>query len=507
MNLNAVTLHNQNFAAKLDEPYLNENKNIENFKIPNNELKYDEFINSSKNNSQEKVSFKEGLKLVGKGFINKLKNMATSIIQHPVKTLAAVGATALLISAAPLIGVASATAGAFLALGFAVYAVGKTAVDVVETVKDNKEGRYDEVRQDLEKIGGDGVDLALSLPFAPKAINQVSRFARYGTGTVGLNTELLSNLKNCRSYSDVSLEFAKADTLINYEMIGNEMGLTIKPELEFVSNEYQTPSYDYATGKVKMPEQFITNKGKISLRTKGKSLEGELRHELEHFEQWTDMARTMGAENLKQYQINNAKTMYKEAGGILEAPDEVAYKEELAKHKLPKKINSNEELDKYVCDVKEIYKIKERRFNEMYDFEANKRTTLDKFGPDKDLVNDLVFDNGSKFNEKFYQSIIDKNGMYQSSSPQAAKAQEYILQEAERATKIYDMDFQTNNVLESEARKAEQAFNTSAIKGRPAIVNDAVMADATIEEYFSEDDAKLIDPNRSLYSNLKKKSE
>ncbi len=484
MNLNAVTLQNQNFAAKLDESYLNESKNNENLKIQNNELEYDEFINSSKNNSQEKVSFKEGLKLVGKGFVNKLKNMATSIIQHPVKTLAAVGTTALLISAAPLIGIASATAGAFLALGFATYAVGKTAVDVVETLKDNKEGRYDEVRQDLEQIGGDGVDLALSLPFAPRAINQVSRFAHYGTGTVGLNTELLSNLKNCRSYSDVSFEFAKADTLINYEMIGNEMGFVVKPKLVF-KDMPTDPSrgifggvYEQTTGELQINQNIL--KGKAYAKKGGYNSEVIIRHELEHFKQISDIART---ENIGISGLSDVLTEY------------------------------------YNAVRKEI---------PMGD--------LEKQGLSKNIIENMTTGDKSVFNREFYQKVVDEQGIIKSGTQEAEMSAKYAqgllekinpspesIAEFEEATKGINTIFVTpyermkilkaqmklykSNILEKEAFAAQDKYMADVIKGRPTLVNNAIMADATAEEYFSEDDAKLIDPNRSLYSNLKKKSE
>ena len=461
MNLNAVTLQNQYFTSELDKPYLNKNRKKENYGISSNKLKYDEFVHSSKDNSQEKVSFKEGLKLVGKGFINKLKNMVTSIVQHPVKTIAAVGATALLISAAPLIGVASATAGAFLALGFAAYAVGKTAVDVVETVKDSKEGRYDEVRQDLEQIGGDGVDLALSLPFAPKAIKQVSRFARYGTGTVGLNTELLSNLKNCRSYSDVSLEFAKANTSINYEMIGNEMGLTVKPKLVF-KNMLAEPqeniiagAYEPTTGELQINQNILTGKGKLYAKLGGvNDIEVILRHELEHFRQFSDIART---ENIGINGLSDALTEYYNT----------------MKHKLP------------IDD-------------------------LERQGLSKSTIENMTKGDKSVFNREFYQKLVDEQGVIKSGTQEADLSAKYVqgllekinpspesIAEFREATKGINPIFATpaekiklmnaqlklykSNILEKEAFAAQDTYSASITKGRPTIINDTVMINAITE--------------------------
>ncbi len=458
MALNAVNLPNYNLVTGANNQNTVKKDNGE---IINTDPKYDEFTSISKNNSEEKVSFKEGAKLIGKGFVDKVKNMVTSIIKHPVKSILAVGATSLLIAGAPIIGVASATAASILALGFAGYAVGKTAVDVVETVKDNKAGRYNEVREDLQQIGGDGVDLALSLPFAPKAFKQVSRFAHYGKGAVGLNTELLSNLKNCHSFSDVKLEFAKADTLINYEMIGNEMGLVVKPEVQFSKDGLGMPSYDNVSGKVDIPEKLLTPEGKSAMRRLGKNIEVEIRHELEHFNQASDMARTYGVDGLKQQMIDSYKYTYQENGGTFDTTDK--------------------------C------------------FEINKKATLDKFGNYKEQVDNLLFGDGSKFNEKIYQDVINKQGMYRPGSDQAIKAEQYMAGTMEKATRAKEigellqngdkegmLKAYFENILESEAQTAENLYKTGVVKGRPTVVNDVVMADSVAEEYFTDDDISFI---------------
>ena len=167
-------------------------------------------IENSEENQEtknEKITFKEGLSLFGKGAWNKVKEMGSAIIKHPVKTLAVVGATTAAIAALPLIGISAAPGAAAAALVFGGIAIAKTTKDVVETVDDYKDGRYDEVREDLQDLGGDGVDLALSLPFMPKALKQVSRTMKYGTSTIGLNKELINGLKGASSVDDVVREF------------------------------------------------------------------------------------------------------------------------------------------------------------------------------------------------------------------------------------------------------------------------------------------------------------
>ncbi len=393
--------------------------------------------------------------------------MATAIIKHPAKSLLAIGATSLLIAGAPIIGVASAAAASILALGFAGFSVGKTVFDVVETIKDNKAGRYNEVREDLQQIGGDGVDLALSLPFAPKAFKQVSRFARYGRGTVGLNTKLVSNLSKCTNFDGVRLEFAKADTLINYEMIGNEMGLVVKPEVQFSKNGMGAPNYDNVSGKIDIPEKLLTPKGKSAMRRLGKNIEVEIRHELQHFNQASDIARTYGADGLKQQMIDNYRYTYQENGGTFDTTD--------------------------CC------------------YEIDKKATLEKFGNYKEQVDNMLFGDGSRFNEKIYQDVINKQGMYQAGSEQAAKASKYSAGIMEKATRAKEMSellqkgdkkgflkVYFENVLESEAKTAENLYITNIVKGRPTVVNDAVMAGSVAEEYFTDDDIGLIGENNFI---------
>ncbi len=254
--------------------------------------------------AEKEVGWKEGLSLLGKGFFNKVKNMGKAIIKHPIKTLATAAVTTAAIAAAPLIGVTSATAGAAVAIGYAAYAVGKTVAHGVETYKDYKEGRHNEVREDLQELGGDGVDLALSLPFLPKAIGQMTRFVKHGTSTIGFNTELIADLKTCHNVKDVSIAFAKASTKIDYNMITNEMGLKLKPELSFTKElpDGIVGSFEPSSGKLNMNENLLVESNPVT-NSQGKwvnsSNESFLRHELEHYQQCIDMVREYGVEGYR----------------------------------------------------------------------------------------------------------------------------------------------------------------------------------------------------------------
>lgn len=160
--------------------------------------------------SNEELTFCEGAKLLGKGFCNKAKNLLTSIVKHPVKTMAIAAGTAASLSLLPLIGISSATGAAVLTLGFAGYSIVKTGAHVLETIKDSNEGRNDEVREDLETIGGDCLDLALSVPFVPKAFKQLSRTLKYGS-KIGLNMELVDDIKNANGILGKFTELLKGD--------------------------------------------------------------------------------------------------------------------------------------------------------------------------------------------------------------------------------------------------------------------------------------------------------
>ena len=77
--------------------------------------------------------------------------------------------------------------------------------------------------------------------------------------------------------------------------------------------------------------------------------------------------------------------------------------------------------------------------------------------------------------------------MYQAGSEQAAKASKYSAGIMEKATRAKEMSellqkgdkkgflkVYFENVLESEAKTAENLYITNIVKGRPTVVNDAV---------------------------------
>lgn len=157
-------------------------------------------LSISSNNKNKKVSFAEGVKLVAQGFVNQAKDIVTGIIKHPIKTIATIGATTAGLLALPIVGIPTAVGGGVLAIGFGLLASAKMLINTGKAIKHSKNGEYDKARDDYKNIGKSGVDLALSLPFVPKAIKSIKEFAKYGK--IGINHALLQELKNANGLSE-----------------------------------------------------------------------------------------------------------------------------------------------------------------------------------------------------------------------------------------------------------------------------------------------------------------
>ena len=279
------------------------------------------FANDKKEN--KKISFKEGVSLVAKGAFDKVINAFKAIVKNPVKTLATCAMSAGLISLAPLVGITSVSAASLLAVGFAGFAIFGVVKNSLKAINDCKDGKYDDARKDLQNLGGSSVDLAMSLPFLPKALKQVKRTAKYGLSSFGVNKQLLFDLKSAKSLDDVVVQFSKANIRINYDIITNEMGLKVKPELSFIQDTnllhfsdaaVNGAAYHAPDGKILFNERLLSPKQVKTLsktvrnRVKKMSFEEILRHELEHYRQYSNIVRCFGADKISQiypkYKIN-----------------------------------------------------------------------------------------------------------------------------------------------------------------------------------------------------------
>ena len=370
------------------------------------------------------VSFGEGLKIVGKGFIGKVKDIASSIVKHPIRTLLTAGATTLALSALPLIGVTTATGACVLALGAAGIAVGKTAVHTAKAIKHAKNNENDELRKDLSKIGGDCLDLALSLPFAPKALKQVKRAAKFGP-KVAFDKELWTNFKNAKGVGAKRLELLKGECKINFDTIASEMGIKVKPKLVFddsmmfSAESIMAGEFEPCSGTLKINPKVLNPAVQKLAKT---NIEELIKHELTHYQQFSDIARANGAQGLKQ-------------------------------------------------TLTDYYKIV-----------SDKNIVLPK---DNQICSDnLLKGDGSLFNEKFYNDIIKAEGKIMPNTPEALKSQNYVDGWIAKVTTQIDeinnlglaytpkkmLEIYRKNVLEKEAFANQEIFKKDVITMRPGAI-------------------------------------
>lgn len=183
-----------------------QNKNTD-FKSANNKIPF-KSLNNSNQTTEKKVDFKEGINLIGKGFLSQGKNLLTSIIKHPVRTIATTAITSGVLLALPLIGIPTAVGGGFLTLGFAGFSIFNLAKNIKEAKENNDKQDYSKAQDSFKKIGNSIFDVALTLPFAPKAVKEISEFAKYGK--VGINSTLISNFKQEKGFKKLSA-FQKAN--------------------------------------------------------------------------------------------------------------------------------------------------------------------------------------------------------------------------------------------------------------------------------------------------------
>ena len=182
-----------------------------------NKRKYNNSFYSVKN---KKIGVAEGAELFVGGVVKQGKELINSIIKHPLKTAAVFAATTLGLMALPLIGIPSAVGGGILAIGFAGFAIGKSVNHAIQFSKSNKEGSYDIARLHLQQMGEDTFDLALSVPFVPKAITNIKNFATYGK--IGINNTLINELKGTKgSFNKIKALFkADSEMMRNYNFQG-----------------------------------------------------------------------------------------------------------------------------------------------------------------------------------------------------------------------------------------------------------------------------------------------
>jgi|GEM_PF-1881644 len=453
--------------------------------------KADEGNLPAKNAASQKVTFGEGVGLFCKGFLNKAKNIVTSVVKHPIKTLATVALTVGALAALPLIGITSAVGASVLALGFAGLAIGKTVKHTADAVKHNKEGDFNKVREDIQKIGGDGLDLAMSLPFLPKAFKTVKSYVKFAPKT-GFNSELIAGLKEAKGLGGKAIEFAKADLKIKYDIMGGEMGLKVKPQLVFDKSMSSGlgGAYDPTTGVMKINPDYLNPLYRMNVKAGAKmqgsklsvnnlSPEGFLRHELEHFKQFSDIARS---ENL------GVQTIQENLG---------KYHSE----RLPQLENALEQTKAQLEATQSQVVVGKLQ-------EAQKQAILKELGKNADMMQNeielsknFIANPGKTMNSSFYEDIISQQGKI--SGEQAAKAGEYMqgfLDKLKDSEKINELVYRTQtgdltmtqfndemlkvyeaNVLETPAYAAQRQYIKDVLNMRPEIPLAALQAHSALD--------------------------
>ncbi len=577
MKVNALAFNAPTATTGDKNQIINQEEELLFNNVDKNENNKENLIETQEKTSNDKVSFKEGLSLFAKGFVNKIKSMGKAIVEHPLRTVATIGVTVGAISALPLVGISSAVGASVLAIGFGVYAAGKTTIDIAETIKDNKEGRYDEVREDLQVLGGDGVDLALTLPFMPKAIKTIQRNIKYAP-SIGLNTELISNLKTSTSLSDVQMNFAKANTAINYETIANEMGLAVKPELVYRNLPYDKGGfYEPAEGKMyfnenklqpktvqvyKQISQQLKNSNGIDPLNITESISPEeiLRHELQHYKQFCDIANASGVDNLKTTVSDYYSSCAKAYGAKTTTPD--ADLEAIKRPKMTESdiVRPNYKTDNAIDAPNELKKFYEtlddfnKDLNDFYEkynppteeFQAkldnyynskeiayvNKQDYLNAIEKlektnniPKNVVDNMTNGDKSVFNSELYQKMVDSNstvcdiqkvnsyidgleykttGMPKEVVDQVLKKYQVTNTDALFKTTNYrkaQLELYKINPLEKEAYAAQEQFVLDVLKNTPTVLNNAISELAITENEINShtEDNSIMDNLEELY--------
>ncbi len=459
----------------IQKPAKDNNPKIAALRPANKTLESDRVSFSANKEANEKVTFGEGVKLVAKGFWNKVKDIVKTVINNPIKTLGAVALTIAGLAALPLIGVSMATGTAALALGFAALAIGKTIVHTGQAIKHNNNGEYNKVREDLQKIGGDGLDLALSLPFVPKAFNQVSRHIKYNPKLLYINKEMVADLRQAKGVRDVAYSFFKGDLRVKYHQISNEMGFKVKPELVFDENIPTTIGglYYQATGQIKINTFYLNpiNRMKIkaAMKMTGKktsvsnfSPEGFLRHELEHVRQFQDIART---ENIGVAGLTKAiKRHHAERIPLMQQDLE----QTRLKYETLKQVANPDIIQQ--AQLKELDK------------------TLKFIDSSIKLAQQVAANPETAINTGFYQQAARQGGTIKAGTREASLAKQYLDDFVNEAQKIQNLNQRAaasgmsigelnneilkiyrGNIIEQEAFGAQEFFIANNIKGRPGV--------------------------------------
>ena len=167
---------------------------------------------SSGSKANEIITLEEGIHILGKGISGQCRDTINSIIKNPVKTLIGIMGITVGMTLLPFIGVSTAVGGSVLALGFAAIATGKAVYHAVEFSKSYKDGACDIARNNLEQVGRDSFDIAISAPFVPKALSVTKKFVKYGK--IQINKDLFGRISKEKSLTGMYGALMEGDTYL-----------------------------------------------------------------------------------------------------------------------------------------------------------------------------------------------------------------------------------------------------------------------------------------------------
>lgn len=154
---------------------------------------FDEFISQISTKGQ-KIAPKEAAKLMLYGAFSQVNGLIQETIKNPFKVILPTLGTTVAIMALPLVGIPSAAGAGALAITTASISVARLCTNLYNLGKNTKQKEYNKARENYKNIGNSTLDLALSLPFMPKAVKSIKDFAKYGK--LHLNMSAIKKMKN-----------------------------------------------------------------------------------------------------------------------------------------------------------------------------------------------------------------------------------------------------------------------------------------------------------------------
>lgn len=199
----------------------------------------------SRSQKEKPITMNEGISIIEKGIKTQCIDSFNSLIGNPKAIIGLLGFSAAL-ALLPLFSIPVSVGGGILAIGFGTAASIKTFKHAKEFIKNNRDKKYNLARKNLETIGEDSVDLALSLPFVPKSVSKLGTFFKYGQ--VKLNKDVLKNSKSLTALlfkNDAVVERKLYFTKSAAKELKKNVGNLSKQELSKLSTELEEYNVPY----------------------------------------------------------------------------------------------------------------------------------------------------------------------------------------------------------------------------------------------------------------------